>query len=61
MSWLEFIYIWGDSMGMMVEVENEAVIRLEMVWVSNGCDVVEYYYLIQQVDVCVLSFFGQMV
>lgn len=48
-------------MGMMVEVENEAVIRLEMVWVSNGCDVVEYYYLIQQVDVCVLSFFGQMV
>ena len=44
-------------MGMMVEVKNEAVIRLEMVWVSNGCDVVEYYYLIQQVDVCVLSFF----
>ena len=48
-------------MGMMVEVKNEAVIRLEMVWISNGCDVVEYYDFIQRVDVCVLSFFGQMV
>ena len=48
-------------MGMMVEVENEAVIRLAMVGVSNGCDIVEYYCLIQRGGVCVLSFSGQAV
>ena len=52
---LVVVGVRGDSVGVAIEVENEASIWLVMGGVANGCHVVEDDGLSQGVGVCELG------